>query len=64
MLNIHNYMAVAPGIPASRDIRASLHIAQADFHKEQYHIKVQVVRGDEFMGSMVCGRSYEQIFTR
>ena len=49
----NDYMAVAPGIPASRDIRASLHIAQATSKKEQRHLKEHALRGNDIVDSVV-----------
>jgi type I restriction enzyme M protein len=53
LLAAHDYMAVAPGIPASRDIRASLHIAQASSKKEQRHLKEHALRGNDIVDSVV-----------
>ena len=51
-----NQMAVAPGITASCDIRASLHIAQASSKKEQRHLKEHALRGNDIdiVDSVVC----------
>ena len=47
------YMAVIPGIPASCDIRATLHIAQASSKKEQRHLKEHAFLGNDIVDSVV-----------